>query len=468
MSKDEPLVLELIDLLGQENVIIDDISLKVYECDGAEFFKALPDVVVFPDSAEEISQIVKLANIYNKPYIARGAGTGLSGGTLPINAGIMIAMNKMNRILEVDLENRQAVIEPGVVNLMLTQAVQDKGYHYAPDPSSQQACSIGGNIAENSGGPHTLKYGVTTNHILGMEVVLPNGEIIEFGGPIEEDLGYDLRGLMIGSEGTFGIVTKAIVRLTRNPQAYYTMLGVFETIDNATNAVSNIIADGIVPAALEMMDNFVIRAVEEAFSWGLPTDAGAVLIVELDGVEAGMSDEADQIIRILEDHHTREVRTAKDDEDRKNLWTARKRAFGALGLLAPNYITQDGTVPRSQLPKMLQFVGEVSKKYDIPIANVFHAGDGNLHPIVLFDKRDSDQVERVHMVNKEILQACVDVGGTISGEHGIGVEKQEFMPLIFSKEDMDLMVTIRNIFNPKQLCNPKKIFPIDETTGVTP
>ena len=468
MSKDEPLVLELIDLLGQENVIIDDISLKVYECDGAEFFKALPDVVVFPDSAEEISQIVKLANIYNKPYIARGAGTGLSGGTLPINAGIMIAMNKMNRILEVDLENRQAVIEPGVVNLMLTQAVQDKGYHYAPDPSSQQACSIGGNIAENSGGPHTLKYGVTTNHILGMEVVLPNGEIIEFGGPIEEDLGYDLRGLMIGSEGTFGIVTKAIVRLTRNPQAYYTMLGVFETIDNATNAVSNIIADGIVPAALEMMDNFVIRAVEEAFSWGLPTDAGAVLIVELDGVEAGMSDEADQIIRILEDHHTREVRTAKDDEDRKNLWTARKRAFGALGLLAPNYITQDGTVPRSQLPKMLQFVGEVSKKYDIPIANVFHAGDGNLHPIVLFDKRDSDQIERVHMVNKEILQACVDVGGTISGEHGIGVEKQEFMPLIFSKEDMDLMVTIRNIFNPKQLCNPKKIFPIDETTGVTP
>ena len=409
MSKDEPLVLELIDLLGQENVIIDDISLKVYECDGAEFFKALPDVVVFPDSAEEISQIVKLANIYNKPYIARGAGTGLSGGTLPINAGIMIAMNKMNRILEVDLENRQAVIEPGVVNLMLTQAVQDKGYHYAPDPSSQQACSIGGNIAENSGGPHTLKYGVTTNHILGMEVVLPNGEIIEFGGPIEEDLGYDLRGLMIGSEGTFGIVTKAIVRLTRNPQAYYTMLGIFETIDNATNAVSNIIADGIVPAALEMMDNFVIRAVEEAFSWGLPTDAGAVLIVELDGVEVGMSDEADQIIRIL-----------------------------------------------------------VSKKYDIPIANVFHAGDGNLHPIVLFDKRDSDQVERVHMVNKEILQACVDVGGTISGEHGIGVEKQEFMPLIFSKEDMDLMVTIRNIFNPKQLCNPKKIFPIDETTGVTP
>ena len=243
MSKDEPLVLELIDLLGYENVIIDDISLKVYECDGAEFFKALPDVVVFPDSAEEISKIVKLANIYNKPYIARGAGTGLSGGTLPINAGIMIAMNKMNRILEVDLENRQAVIEPGVVNLMLTQAVQDKGYHYAPDPSSQQACSIGGNIAENSGGPHTLKYGVTTNHILGMEVVLPNGEIIEFGGPIEEDLGYDLRGLMIGSEGTLGIVTKAIVRLTRNPQAYYTMLGVFETIDNATNAVSNIIAD---------------------------------------------------------------------------------------------------------------------------------------------------------------------------------------------------------------------------------
>lgn len=465
MTENHQLIEDLKNLLGSERVLTDKTSLSVYECDGAKLFKAPPDLVVFPDSTEEISQIVKIANKHNVPFIARGAGTGLSGGILPVRGGVMIAMNRMNRILEIDLENRQATVETGVVNLLLTQAIQDQGYHYAPDPSSQQACSIGGNIAENSGGPHTLKYGVTSNHILGMEVVLPNGEIVEFGGCVEETIGYDLRGIMIGSEGTFGIVTKAIVRLTRNPQACYTMLGVFETIDDATNAVSRIIADGIVPAALEMMDNFVMRAVEEAFKWGLPIDAGAVLIVELDGIEAGMADEADRVIKILNDHCAREVRTAKDPADRAKLWTARKQAFGALGRLAPSYITQDGTVPRSQLPKMLRIIGEISKKYDLPIANVFHAGDGNLHPIVLFDERDPDQLERVHKANAEILKACVDAGGTISGEHGIGVEKQEFMPLIYSERDLLLMKTIRDIFNPDELCNPGKIFPIEHSTA---
>ena len=462
MSKHTNLINGLSTAIGSTNVIADPISLSVYECDGATLFKALPDVVVFPDTTKDVSKIVKIANEYQVPFVARGSGTGLSGGALPTNGGVVIAMNRMNRILEVDFENQQATIETGVVNLLLSQATLNQGYHYAPDPSSQQACSIGGNIAENSGGPHTLKYGVTSNHILWLEVVLPNGEIVEFGSPTEESIGYDLRGLMVGSEGTFGIATKAVVRLTRNPQSYYTMLGIFNTVVDATSAVSQIIAEGIVPAALEVMDHLVIKAVEEAFQWGLPLDAGAVLIVELDGIEAGMQRQAERIIDILNRNQARGVQTAKDEADRKQLWTARKRAFGALGRLAPTYITQDGTVPRSQLPKMMALVGEVSKKYDLDIANVFHAGDGNLHPIVLFDQRNPDQLERVHLANAEILKACVEAGGTISGEHGIGVEKQQFMPLVYSRADMELMVKIRETFNPHSLCNPGKIFPIDQ------
>ena len=288
MKENDPLISELASIVGSEHVITDPTSLSVYECDGATVFKALPDVVVFPTTTQEISTIVKVANKHSVPFVARGAGTGLSGGMLTVNGGIIIALNRMNRILEIDLANQQAVVEPGVVNLWLTQAVQDDGYYYAPDPSSQQACSIGGNIAENSGGPHTLKYGVTSNHVLGLEVVLTDGEIVEFGGAVEETPGYDIRGVMIGSEGTFGIVTKAVVRLLRKPEGYQTLLGIFETIDDASNVVSSIIAKGIIPAALEMMDHFVIRAVEEAFHWGFPLDAGAVLIVELDGIKAGM------------------------------------------------------------------------------------------------------------------------------------------------------------------------------------
>ncbi|MCZ6681259.1 MAG: FAD-binding protein [Candidatus Poribacteria bacterium] len=459
MADRDQLIAELSAIVGSAHVITDPTSLTVYECDGATQFKALPDVVVLPTTTQEVSAVVKLANRHNVPFIARGTGTGLSGGMLAVNGGIIIALNRMNRILDIDLANQRAVVEPGVVNLLLTQAVQDDGYYYAPDPSSQQACSIGGNIAENSGGPHTLKYGVTSNHVLGLEMVTTDGEIIEFGGSVEETPGYDIRGVIIGSEGTFGIITKAIVRLLRKPQGYQTLLGIFETIDEASNAVSSIISAGIIPAALEMMDGPVIKAVEEAFHWGFPLDAGAVLIVELDGITAGMQSQVEQITEIFNDHNCREIRYAKDDADRQKIWKSRKSAFGALGRLAPNYITQDGVVPRTQLPKVLRRIAEISEKYNIPIANVFHAGDGNIHPIVLFDERDPDQCERVDAVNTEILTVCAEVGGTITGEHGIGLEKMDYMPLIFSPEDLALMVDIKEIFNPSGLCNPGKIFP---------
>ncbi len=463
MRLKETLIAELSELLEPRNVLSDATALSVYECDAAPTFKALPDVVVFADTTQQVSDIVKLANKHKVPFIARGGGTGLSGGMLPVQGGIIIALNRMNRILEIDYENSCAVVEPGVVNLLLSQAVQNQGYHYAPDPSSQKACTIGGNIAENSGGPHTLKYGVTSDHVLGLEVVLPNGEIVEFGGVVEETPGYDLRGVMIGSEGTFGIVTKAVVRLTRNPEAYQTALAVFETMDDASNAVSTIIGAGIIPAALEMMDSLVIRALEEAFHFGFPLDAEAILIVELDGIKAGMQKQTEQILEIFMEHNARDVNYAKDEAEREQLWKARKSAFGSFGRLAPNYITQDGVVPRTRLPKVLRRISEISEKYQIPIANVFHAGDGNIHPIVLFNERDEELCQRVEHVNKEILTVCAEVGGTITGEHGIGVEKMDYMPLIFNPADLRIMAAVKDIFNPTGLCNPGKIFPTAES-----
>ena len=462
MEKDR-IIAGLSNLVGAENVLTDSTALSVYECDGATLFKAYPDVVVFAESTEQVSNIVKLANKHSVPFVARGGGTGLSGGMLSVNGGIIIALNRMDKILEIDLRNQRAVIEPGVVNLLLTQAVEDRGYYFAPDPSSQKACTIGGNIAENSGGPHTLKYGVTTDHVLGLEAVLPDGEIVELGGYVEETPGYDLRGLMIGCEGTFGIVTKAIVRMLRKPEAYQTLLGVFETIDEASSAVSSIIGAGMVPAALEMMDSLVIKTVEEAFHWGFPLDAGAVLIVELDGIKAGMQHQAERITEIFNAHNCREIHHAKDETDRQNIWKSRKSAFGSFGRLAPSYITQDGVVPRTQLPKVLRRVAEISEKYSIPIANVFHAGDGNIHPVVLFNERDPDQCKRVDAVNLEILAACAEAGGTITGEHGIGVEKMDYMPLIYGPEDLAVMIKVRDIFNPSGLCNPGKIFPTAES-----
>src|SRR5712671_2875068 len=434
-------------------------DMLVYECDGHTLDKAPPTAVVFPSTTEQVVAIVKLANQYGLPFVARGAGTGLSGGALALDGGIVIEMCRMNKILEVDYVNQRAIVQPGLVNLHLSLAVADAGYYYAPDPSSQGSCTIGGNVAENSGGPHTLKYGVTTNHVLALEVVLPDGAVVHFGGPTLDTPGYDLTGLFVGSEGTFGIVTKVTVRLLRKPQAWKTLLASFPDVDSATRAVSKIIASGIVPAAVEMMDQLIIRAVEEAFHVGLPADAGAVLIIELDGLEAGLTESADAVAEMAKSSGATTVKLARDETERAGLWKARKRAFGAVGRLAPNYATQDGVVPRTCLPQILAVISDVSRRYDLRIGNVFHAGDGNLHPIILYDEREPGQVRRAIDAGREILKACIEMGGSLTGEHGIGVEKLGEMPLMFSPDDLLVMTELRHVFDPMDRSNPGKVIP---------
>ena len=446
-------------LLGPDAVLTAPSDLTVYECDGFTIEKNKPDVVVFPTSTEQVVQIVKLCNEHDVPFLARGAGTSLAGGCLPVGGGVMIALTRMKRILEVNYRDRYAIVEPGVVNLWLTNHIKGQGYHYAPDPSSQGACTIGGNVATNSGGPHTLKYGVTVNHVLGVELVLPDGEVVRTGGPVEDTPGYDLTGVIVGSEGTFGIVTKIWVRITRNPTAYRTLLGIFETVDDATNTISDIIGAGIVPAALEMMDNLTLQAVEAAFKFGFPLDAEAVLIMEVDGLEAGLDAEADRITAIAQKNKAREVRRAKNDAERLMIWKCRKQAFGAFGRLGSSFCTQDGVVPRTKLPHMLREIKRIGNKYNLRIANVFHAGDGNLHPIIIFDERDPDQVKRVLAASHDLLDECIRLGGSVTGEHGIGVEKIDFMPKMFSPEDLSMMLRLRSVFNPHNRCSPAKMFP---------
>src|SRR4051794_29310053 len=446
-------------IVGPDRLLTAPSELLVYECDGFTIAKNRPDVVAFAASADEVARIVRVCNELDVPFLPRGAGTSLAGGCLPVGGGVMIALTRMKRILEVNYRDRYAVVEPGVVNLWLSNHLRGQGYHFAPDPSSQGACTIGGNVATNSGGPHTLKYGVTVNHVLGLEFVLPDGRVIQTGGPVEDRPGYDLTGVMVGSEGTFGIATKAWVRITRNPEAYRTLLGVFETVDDATNTISDIIGAGIVPGALEMLDRLILQAVEAAFHFGFPLDAGAVLIMEVDGLEAGLDADAERIIAIARKNNAREVRRAGTEAERLLLWKSRKQAFGAVGRLAPSYCTQDGVVPRTKLPHMLRVIQGIGQKYRIRIANVFHAGDGNIHPILLFDERDQDQVKRVLQASHEILEECLRVGGSVTGEHGIGVEKMALMPKLFSPEDLAAMVAIRTAFNPEGRCSPSKIFP---------
>jgi glycolate oxidase len=446
-------------IAGSEGLLTERSDLKVYECDGFTIEKNQPDVVVFPTTTEQIVRIVKVCNELGVPFLARGAGTSLAGGCVPVGGGVMIALARMKKILEVDYANRYAVVEPGVVNKWLTDHCKDHGYHFAPDPSSQGACTIGGNVATNSGGPHTLKYGVTVNHVLGVELVLPDGRVVMCGGPAEDNPGYDLTGVIVGSEGTFGIVSKSWVRITRNPEAYRTLLGVFESVDDATNTISDIIGAGIVPGALEMLDRLILGAVEQAFKFGFPLDAGAVLIMEVDGLNAGLDEEAAKIEAIALRNKAREVRRAKTDAERLLLWKSRKQAFGAVGRLAPSYCTQDGVVPRTKLPDMLRFIIAVSEKHGVRIANVFHAGDGNIHPILLFDERDPDQVNRVLAASHDILDECIRLGGSVTGEHGIGVEKLDFMPKLFSPEDLAMMIRLREAFNPTNICSPHKMLP---------
>ena len=446
-------------IAGDDAVIARPTELRVYECDGYTLEKSAPEVVVLPRSTEQVAAVVALLHREGIAFVPRGAGTGLSGGCLPVNAPVMIGTSRMTRIVEIDLANRRAVVEAGVVNLSVTNAVKQHGLLYAPDPSSQMACTIGGNVAENSGGPHTLKYGVTTNHVLGVELVLPNGDVVELGGAAEDIPGYDLTGLVVGAEGTFGIVTKATLRLVRQPEAWKTLLGIFESVDAATASVSGIIAAGIIPAALEMMDQLIVGAVEAAFHFGFPTDAGAVLIIELDGLAAGLDQQAQRVAEICRANRARDVQVAKDQTERTALWKSRKRAFGAVGRLAPNYCTQDGVVPRTKVPDILRRITAIGRRYQLSIGNVFHAGDGNIHPIILFDERDADQVRRVLDAGREILEACVALGGSVTGEHGIGVEKIGQMPLIFTPEDLLVMSQLRRVFDPEVRCNPGKIFP---------
>jgi glycolate oxidase len=446
-------------IVGPDAVLSAPSELLVYECDGYTIEKNRPDVVAFPTSTEQVVQIVQVCNELGLPFLPRGAGTSLAGGCLPVGGGVLISLARMKRILAVDYRNRFAVVEPGVVNLWLTNHLKPRSYHFAPDPSSQGACTIGGNVATNSGGPHTLKYGVTVNHVLGTEIVLPDGRVARTGGPCEDNPGYDLTGIIVGSEGTFGVVTQVWVRITRNPEAYRTLLGIFESVDDATNTISDIIGAGIIPAALEMLDAPILAAVEAAFHFGFPLDAGAVLIMEVDGLEAGLEADAERIARIALANKARAVRRANTDAERLLLWKSRKQAFGAVGRLAPSYCTQDGVVPRTRLPHILREIRRIGEKYDIRICNVFHAGDGNIHPILLFDERDADQVRRVLAASHEILEECVRVGGSVTGEHGIGVEKIDFMPRLFSPEDLAMMVRLRQAFNPRNNCSPAKILP---------
>jgi glycolate oxidase len=458
-SPEAALVAELRRIAGDDGVVSRASELKVYECDGWTIEKCAPDVLVLPRTTEQVSEILRALWRRQIPFVPRGAGTGLSGGALPVRAPVMVCTSRMNRIVSIDLQSRRVEVESGVVNLNVTNAVRKDGFFYAPDPSSQQACTIGGNIAENSGGPHTLKYGVTTNHVLGLTLVLADGEIVELGGPAEERCGYDLVGAVVGAEGTAGIVTRATLRILREPESHRTILAVFAGVEAATRTVSAIIAAGIVPGAIEMMDQLIIRAVEDAFHVGLPTDAGAVLIIELDGLHAGLDDAAASVTAIARESGATEVRLARDETERAALWKARKRAFGAVGRLAPNYATQDGVVPRTRLPDILREITAISAKYALAIGNVFHAGDGNIHPIVLYDEREPAQVERAIHAGRDILAACVAMGGSLTGEHGIGVEKQGEMPLLFSPDDLLAMSELRRVFDPQERSNPNKVIP---------
>src|SRR6516162_8377123 len=452
-------------IVGRDAILTSASELLVYECDGFTIEKNKPDVVVFPTSTEQVVQVVQVCNELDVPFLPRGAGTSLAGGCLPVGGGVLISLARMKRILEVDYRNRYAVVEPGVVNLWLTNHLRPHGYHFAPDPSSQGACTVGGYVATNSGGPHTLKYGVTVNHVLGLELVLPDGSVVQTGGPAEDNPGYDLTGVVVGSEGTFGAVTKIWCRITRNPEAYRTLLGVFETVDDATNTISDIIATGIIPGALEMLDQLILQAVEAAFHFGFPLDAGAVLIMEVDGLAAGLDVDAERITAIAKRNHAREVRKANTDSERLLLWKSRKQAFGAVGRLAPSYCTQDGVVPRTKLPHILREIQRIGAKYQLRVCNVFHAGDGNIHPILLFDERNAEQVKRVLAASDEILNKCIDLGGSVTGEHGIGVEKISFMNRLFAPADLDVMEKVRRALNPSGLCSPKKMLPTAGACG---
>jgi glycolate oxidase len=466
LSDQATFVEALREIVGSEQVLNAHSELLVYECDAFVIEKHAAQVAVFPSTTQEVARIVKLCVAAGVPFMPRGAGTSLAGGGAPIGGGVILVLTRMQAIHEVNLRDRYAVVEPGVVNAALNRKLAGTGYHYAPDPSSQGACTIGGNVGTNAGGPHTLKYGVTVNHVLGLEIVTADGDIVRLGGVAEDSPGLDLVGTVVGSEGTLAIVTKAWVRLTRNPQGCRTMLAVFDSLDACSQAISGIIGAGIIPAALEMMDQGIIVAVEAAFHFGFPLDAEAVLIIEVDGLEVGLDAQRDRVAEICRSEGAREVRFAKDAKERLQLWKARKQAFGAIGRLSPSFCTQDGVVPRTKLPHILTRIREIGVKYDVRIVNVFHAGDGNLHPILLFDERKPEEVKRVLAASEEILNECIDCGGSVTGEHGIGLEKISFMTRLFSEDDVAVMKRLRDALNPRGLLTPGKMLPTAGACGM--
>jgi glycolate oxidase len=458
------LIDDLRQVVGPRGVIDDPDALMTYDADGCVMDTHDPQVVVLPTTTDQVSAIVGLAAQYAVPIVPRGAGTGLSGGATPMQGGIIISTVRMSRILELDIANERVLVQPGVINWELTQQLTHYGYHFAPDPSSQKACTIGGNIANNSGGPHCLKYGVTTNHVLGVELVLGDGSVVWTGDGTPDSAGYDLTGVVNGSEGTFGVVTATWLRITRLPEAVRVVLALYPDISGATNTVSQVIARGLLPAALEIMDRLAIKAVNDMYKLGMPDEAGALLIVEVDGVEDGLDELLNDIVTICWDNGALDVRPARTPAEQVQVWSARKNAFGAMGRLAPTYHLVDTVVPRSRLPATMAEVERIAQEFDLPVANVFHAGDGNLHPIILFDRRDQDQNERALQAATRCMHVSLEQGGSISGEHGIGVEKQEYMPLMFSKEDLEVMAALHQSFDPEGRFNPGKIFPRAYTT----
>ena len=455
-----PLVADLRAALGSDSVLWARSDLVVYECDGFTIEKQRPEAVVFPRSTRQVAEVVKIAGRHGAPIVPRGAGTSLAGGCLPIGGGVVVLLTRMKRILQIDLDNRLAVVEAGVPNIELGRALAGSGFHFAPDPSSQVASTLGGNVATNAGGPHTLKYGVTVNHVLGLEAVLGDGSILRLG-PLENPAGLDLAGLLVGSEGTLAIVTKIWVRLTPDPQDRRTLRAIFNTVDDATNAISDIIAQGIIPAAMELMDRGIVAAVEEAYHFGFPLDAEAIVVIELDGPAAGLDPQQQQVTEICQQWQAREVLQAATAKEREMLWKCRKMAVGAVGRLSPSYCIQDGAVPRTRLPHVLRRIGEIAAKHHVRIVNLAHAGDGNVHPILLFDERDRDEVARVLAAGGELLEECIACGGSVTAEHGIGIEKLAFMGRQFAPADLEAMHRVRRAFNPSGRLSPGKLLPAE-------
>lgn len=450
--------------IGGEWVLHEPGDLLVYEYD-ATIERGLPQAVVLPGGAEQVAAAVRIARRHGVPVTARGAGTGLSGGAIPCEGGVLIVTARMKRILRLDTENRIAVVQPGVINLDISRAAAPYGLYYAPDPSSQKACTIGGNVAENAGGPHCLRYGTTTNHVLGLEIVTADGDILSLGGQTAESPGYDLTGVVVGSEGTLAIVTKVIVRLLHRPESTITLLAIFNEVNQASQAVSAIIAAGILPAALEMMDRNTMQAVEPAVNAGYPADAGAVLLIEVEGLEEEAQEAAQAVQDVCRGLGAQELRIGLSPEERERLWAGRKGALGALGRLAPSYYILDGVVPRSRLPQVLDGVYEACQRFGFRVANVFHAGDGNIHPNVMFDERVPGATARVLELGEEIMRLCVDAGGSITGEHGVGYEKRNYMSWIFSADDMEVMGRLKLAFGAGDMFNPGKVFPTSKGCG---